>query len=134
LDYKFHFLPELRVNVNAGIDYTDSKGNTRVLPTSASAFYNSGTYKRYTQSRKNKLFDAYLNYNKKVESLNSTFDVTAGYSYQDFYRSEPLAMTIKGDPALQPDIVNAFETQSTILSYFGRFNYNFGEKYFLTAT
>lgn len=43
-------------------------------------------------------------------------------------------MTIKGDPALQPDIVNAFETESTILSYFGRFNYNFGEKYFLTAT
>lgn len=38
LDYKFHFLPELRVNVNAGIDYTDSKGNVRVLPTSASAF------------------------------------------------------------------------------------------------
>lgn len=36
-------------------------------------------------------------------------------------------MTIKGDPALQPDIVNAFETESTILSYFGRFNYNFGE-------
>ncbi|WP_407485046.1 SusC/RagA family TonB-linked outer membrane protein [Elizabethkingia miricola] len=134
LDYKFHFLPELRVNVNAGIDYTDSKGNTRVLPTSASAFYSGGTYKRYTQSRKNKLFDVYLNYNKKVESLNSTFDVTAGYSYQDFYRSEPLAMTIKGDPALQPDIVNAFETESTILSYFGRFNYNFGEKYFLTAT
>ena len=24
-------------------------------------------------------------------------------------------MTIKGDPALQPDIVNAFETESTIL-------------------
>lgn len=65
LDYKFHFLPELRVNVNAGIDYTDSKGNVRVLPTSASAFYSGGTYKRYTQSRKNKLFDVYLNYNKK---------------------------------------------------------------------
>lgn len=134
LDYKFHFLPDLRINVNGGIDYTDSKGNTRVLPTSASAFYNGGTYKRYTQSRKNKLLDIYLNYNKKVESINSTFDITAGYSYQDFYRSEPMAMTIKGNPALQPDIVNAFETESTLLSYFGRFNYNFGDKYLLTAT
>jgi hypothetical protein len=28
--------------------------------------------------------DLYLNYNKKVESIDTQFEVTAGYSYQDF--------------------------------------------------
>jgi iron complex outermembrane receptor protein len=27
LDYKFHFLPDLRFNVNAGYDYTKSEGH-----------------------------------------------------------------------------------------------------------
>jgi iron complex outermembrane receptor protein len=38
-----------------------------------------------TGSRNNKLMDLYLNYNKKVESIDTQFEVTSGYSYQERY-------------------------------------------------
>ncbi|MCS3532052.1 SusC/RagA family TonB-linked outer membrane protein [Chryseobacterium sp. JUb7] len=133
-DYKFHFLPELRANLNLGYDYSDSNGNTTVLPTAASAFYNKGSYRRYTQEKKNKLLDFYLNYLKTFESIKSTVDLTAGYSYQDWQRSEPFAPTIYGTGVLNPASGNDFFTQNTILSYFGRLNYTFNSKYLLTAS
>lgn len=133
-DYKFHFLPELRANLNLGYDYSDSNGNTTVLPTAAMAFYQKGTYRRYTQEKKNKLLDFYFNYLKTIESIKSTFDVTLGYSYQDWQRSEPFAPTINGDGTQNPANGVDFFTQNTILSYFGRFNYTFNSKYLLTAT
>lgn len=133
-DYKFHFLPELRANLNLGYDYSNSNGDTTVLPTAAMAFYQKGTYRRYTQEKKNKLLDFYFNYLKTIESIKSTFDVTLGYSYQDWQRSEPFAPTINGDGTQNPANGVDFFTQNTILSYFGRFNYTFNSKYLLTAT
>ncbi|MCW3162605.1 SusC/RagA family TonB-linked outer membrane protein [Chryseobacterium oryctis] len=133
-DYKFHFLPELRANLNLGYDYSDSNGNTTVLPSAAMVYYKEGTYRRYTQEKKNKLLDFYFNYLKTVESLKSTFDVTLGYSYQDWQKSEPFAPTILGTGILEPASGNDTFTQNTILSYFGRFNYTFNNKYLLTAT
>nr|WP_312076194.1 SusC/RagA family TonB-linked outer membrane protein [Chryseobacterium sp.] len=134
LDYKFHFLPELRANLNLGYDYSDSNGNTTVLPTAAIAYYQQGTYRRYTQEKKNKVLDFYLNYLKNVESLKSTFDLTLGYSYQDWQRSEPFAPTVNGDGTQNPVAGVDFFTQNTIISYFGRFNYTLDSKYLLTAT
>lgn len=134
LDYKFHFLPELRANLNLGYDYSDSNGNTTVLPTAAMAYYQKGTYRRYTQEKKNKLLDFYLNYLKTFESIKSTVDLTLGYSYQDWTRSEPFAPTLYGNGTQYPLTGVDIFTQNTILSYFGRLNYTFNNKYLLTAT
>jgi len=133
-DYKFHFLPDLRANLNLGYDYSDSNGNTTVLPSAAIAYYNKGTYRSYSQEKKNKLLDFYLNYLKTFESIKSTVDLTAGYSYQDWQRSEPFAPTYRGDGTLDPSTGNDFFTQNTIISYFGRLNYTFNNKYLLTAS
>lgn len=133
-DYKFHFLPDLRANLNLGYDYSDSNGNTTVLPSAAIAYYNKGTYRSYSQEKKNKLLDFYLNYLKTFESIKSTVDLTAGYSYQDWQRSEPFAPTYRGDGTLDPATGNDFFTQNTIISYFGRLNYTFNNKYLLTAS
>lgn len=133
-DYKFHFLPELRANLNLGYDYSDSNGNTTVLPSAAIAFNNKGSYRRYTQEKKNQLLDFYFNYLKTFESIKSTVDLTAGYSYQDWQRSEPFAPTIYGTGILNPTSGNDIFTQNTIVSYFGRLNYTFNNKYLLTAS
>lgn len=133
-DYKFHFLPELRANLNLGYDYSDSNGNTTVLPSAAIAFNNKGSYRRYTQEKKNQLLDFYFNYLKTFESIKSTVDVTAGYSYQDWQRSEPFAPTTYGTGVLNPTSGNDIFTQNTIISYFGRLNYTFNNKYLLTAS
>lgn len=133
-DYKMHFLPELRANLNLGLDYSDSNGNTTVLPTAAMAYYQKGTYRRYTQEKKNKLLEFYLNYTKNFESIKSLIDVTAGYSYQDWQRTEPFAPTLNGDGTQNPLTGIDFFTQNTLLSYFARLNYTFNDRYLLTAS
>lgn len=89
-DYKLHFFPDLRVNVNLGYDVSKGEG-TIVIPDSAAAAYkrspdvrDGGVNNRYLQNKSNTLFETYLNYTKDVKSINSRFDITAGYSYQDF--------------------------------------------------
>jgi iron complex outermembrane receptor protein len=84
LDYKFHFLPELRANVNAGYDVSKSDGTRFVPATAAANFSTAGEKTVYTQNKTNKLFDFYLNYAKELKEIKSRIDVMAGYEYQDF--------------------------------------------------
>lgn len=134
LDYKMHFLPELRANLNLGYDYSDSNGSQLVLPSAAIAYVNKGSNRRYTQEKKNKLLEFYLNYSKKFESIKSNIDFTAGYSYQDFQRTEPFAPTFFGNGTQNPEAGVDFFTQNTMISYFGRLNYTFDNKYLLTGS
>lgn len=134
LDYKFHFLKDLRANFNMGLDYSKSNGNTTVLNTAAMAFYDEGSYRRYTQEKKNKLLEFYLNYQKNISSIKSSIDITAGYSYQDWQRNEPFAPTYLGTGKINPESGIDTFTQNTLVSYFGRLNYTLGGKYLLTAS
>ena len=52
LDYRFHFLPELRANLNLGYDISESNGTTFVPQETASQFVRGGQDKTYSQSRK----------------------------------------------------------------------------------
>lgn len=90
-DYKLHFLPDLRVNLNLGYDVAEGKG-TIFIPDSAAAAYlrspdakHGGVANRYRQKKVNNLLEAYLNYTKDLANISSRIDVTAGYSFQDFY-------------------------------------------------
>lgn len=132
LDYKFHFLPDLHANLNVGYDVSKSHG-TDILPaTLASVYTLKGTTSKYSQTKQNKLLDFYFNYVKDISSISSRIDATAGYSYQDFIRDEPAVQFTSGvgnDPARNP-----FKTQNTLVSYFGRLNYSFKDRYILTGT
>ncbi|CAL1518498.1 SusC/RagA family TonB-linked outer membrane protein [Chitinophaga sp. MM2321] len=132
LDYKFHFLPELRANLNVGYDVSKSDGTDILPPTLAAAYTLKGTSSHYWQNRKNKLLDFYFNYVKDITSISSRIDVTAGYAYQDWIIDEPAIVIVSGignDPARNPT-----KTQNTLISYFGRVNYTFKDKYVLTGT
>lgn len=85
LDYKFHFLPEMRVNFNTGYDYSVQRGDVYIPKTAASNYINENAYgftSTYENINKSRFMDAYLNYVKELESIDSRIDVTAGYSYQ----------------------------------------------------
>lgn len=129
-DYKFHFLPELRANLNLGYDVSKGYGTNKTLPTSASAYYNQGSVSKYEQKRWNYLSDFYLNY-MKVFSKHRV-DATLGYGWQDWTNYSPGFPTVNGTgviPAGPP-----FKTQHTLLSTFGRLNYGYDDRYLLTAT
>ncbi len=133
-DYKFHFLPELRANLNLGMDYADSNGKTIVPRTLASAYFTEGSSRRYTQERKNQLLEFYLTYAKKLPSIQSDFDIMAGYSYQKWNEDTPFAPTVFGTGVLDPADGVDFYTQNLLISYYGRLNYTFKNRYLLTAS
>jgi iron complex outermembrane receptor protein len=138
LDYKLPFLPELRANLNVGIDHSNSDGSVVTLENSSMS-YSWGSIKNgtgennpYGQKINNELIDFYLNYVKEVESIKSKFDVMGGYSWQRFYRNGWNNYNfMDGTQRLTPtDDV----TESYIVSLFGRLNYTLLDRYLITAT
>ena len=131
-DYKLHFLPSVTATVNVGYDVTNANGRNIIsanMPSSSNTW--DGSYYRYDNQNYNKLIDAYLTFNKEfgLHSLN----VVAGYGYQYFntfkhtYDSE---LFEQGNPVFEFVDRDHF----ALLSYFGRFNYNFDNKYVVTGT
>ncbi|MCK7589054.1 SusC/RagA family TonB-linked outer membrane protein [Subsaxibacter sp. CAU 1640] len=136
LDYKFHFLPELRLNVNAGFDYEEYDGRYFTDPSAgfnnlnADQFASRGTY---FGTNKNRLLDLYLNYKKDLNSIVSKVDVTAGHTYQRFYNigeSRDLnTATGEFDAVVPPS-----PFQLILESYFARAEITLAQKYIFTGT
>jgi iron complex outermembrane receptor protein len=133
-DYKLHFLPALRANLNLGYDVSDGEGRTILPPTLGSVYVQGGSIAPYEQSKTNNLLDFYLNYTQDYSVLDSRVDVTAGYSYQKFNTQvTPFpTLNMEGDTITQAPRPGEFT--NVLLSYFGRINYTFKERYLLTAT
>ncbi len=132
LDYKFHFLPDLHLNVNAGYDYTKSTGQKKVDALLRAGFNDKGNVSQYTMEKKNKLLETYLNYVKNIEAINTSIDLTAGYAYQDFYTSIPGALTFRGTGL--NTVANNFETENVLLSFYGRGIFTIANKYIISAS
>jgi TonB-linked SusC/RagA family outer membrane protein len=162
LDYKFHFFPDLHANVNLGYDESKSNGST-TIPTDAASNYltsadasgklQSGAYTPYNQELQNKLFEGYFSYSKDVKSIKSHFDAVAGYSIQDFKNTASNGLfpfisngstlysnTIFANGEVNPTATNSYNNYEYLInefimtSFYGRFNYNYDEKYYLTAS
>lgn len=140
VDYKMHFLPELRANLNVGMDMQNGKGNNGVEVNSPQAWRDNdymgiGRYNNSSFLNRNTLLDFYLNYVKDLTSIESRLDVMAGYSWQHFYQSNS-GVTFPNNAAQdsKPIFVSDFATENYLVSFFGRLNYVFKEKYSLTAT
>lgn len=133
LDYKVHFLPDLHVNINAGYDYTKSEGATTVDARYKSGFANKGSYRDYTQEKKNKLFESYLAYNKTIDAIHTNLDLTAGYSYQDFYVNVPGTITYLGTGQIG-STTNTYEGRHVLLSFYGRGIFTIANKYILSGS
>lgn len=139
IDYKFHFLPDLRANLNLGYDIARGKGTVFVPVTAASQAATSrpGTNNKYKQEKDMKLMEFYLNYVKDIKSLKSRIDVMGGYSYQDFLTTNFNYPDYFANGAIRPGSEPVFAKdmpQYTLISFFGRLNYTFNDKYLLTAT
>lgn len=137
LDYKFHFLEELKAVVEMGIDKIDTDGFEETSTESVSGYQpntyssgkwvNYGDYRNYTDSRQNKNLNAYLNYGKEFGKLK--LDLTGGYNYQLFQREAFNSDQIRRpnpntDVTTDPDI--------NLQSYFGRVNLGYDSRYLLT--
>ena len=138
VDYKVHFLPDLKLHATIGADYAKGDG-TIYVPTYAAQAFNkdeslSGSdYKYGPQKNENRLLTLYANYAKYFENIKSNVDLTAGYDYQFWKSTTPLYYT-KSAAGTTLSTVKASDYRHVMLSYYGRVNYSFDGKYLLTAT
>ena len=138
VDYKVHFLPELKFHATMGADYAKGDG-TVYVPAYAAQSYNKdeslggSDYKYGPQKNENRLLTLYANYAKYFEDIKSNVDLTAGYDYQYWKSTTPLYYT-KSAAGTTLSTVKASDYRHVMLSYYGRINYSFDGKYLLTAT
>lgn len=137
IDYKLPFLKELKATLNLGYDYYSSEGDD-VTDKLASWSYREpkNQIRAYNETKKNELLDFYLNYNKDLSGIDSKMDLTAGYSYQHFYKegenaNRPWEQT--NGEYLEADTI-AYKSEYFLVSFFGRMNYALKNKYMLTLT
>ena len=138
VDYKVHFLPDLKLHATVGADYAKGDGTIHV-PVYAAQSYNKdeslggSDYKYGPQKNENRLLTLYANYAKYFEDIKSNVDLTAGYDYQYWKSTTPLYYT-KSAAGTNLSTVKTSDYRHVMLSYYGRINYSFDGKYLLTAT
>ncbi len=134
VDYKFHFLPELKFHATAGYDHAEGKGSVYV-PAEATEYYNSGgrDYTYGPQKNINQLLTTYLNYNKYLTDINSTIEGTLGYDYQYWKTTTPTYQVLNTLGEVQSTTA-AQDQRHVLLSYYARLNYTFASRYMLTAS
>nr|WP_183308892.1 TonB-dependent receptor [Dysgonomonas hofstadii] len=134
VDYKLHFLPDLRFHLTLGYDYAEGKG-TVYIPAEAASNYTTGgeNYAYGPQKSTNRLLTTYLNYNKDIKSIKSVIDATAGYDYQFWKSTTPAYNEYNTRGEIQSSIA-AYDQRHALISYYARLNYTFDSRYMLTAT
>ena len=138
VDYKVHFLPDLKLHATIGADYAKGDGTIYVPGYAAQSFnkdesLSGSDYKYGPQKNENRLLTLYANYAKYFENIKSNVDLTAGYDYQFWKSTTPLYYT-KSAAGTTLSTVKASDYRHVMLSYYGRVNYSFDGKYLLAAT
>jgi len=139
LDYELP-IDGLSATISAGIDRSKGEGfkySDATLPTDSNGF--NGSRETYMNKSTNLLFDAYLNYKKKIGSSN--WSATAGHSYQSFeYDNTNPSYTefLNEDGSINTtsslEMLDIDKSKSVLISYFGRVNYGYDNRYLVTAT
>lgn len=133
-DYKFHFLPDLRANLNLGYDVSEGKGDVVTVKWAPNKYTQGGERSKYEQDKRNLLLEYYMNYAKDFST--SRLEAMGGYTYQDWKTTDHGFNTTNydGDYIVSEPTYPQTVKQNTLISFFGRVNYNLMERYLLTAT
>ena len=135
VDYTLPFFKDLIASVNFGIDYSKADGDKVTdnrMPTATAGF--DGAKTTYTNKATNKLFDAYLNYTKDIKEAHS-LGLMVGHSYQSFeFDDNKWDHSYYVNKADNKDINTIDKSRNVLMSFFGRANYSYKERYLLTAT
>jgi iron complex outermembrane receptor protein len=136
LTYKLPFFPMLKAVVNVGTDQSEGSGEVSTQANSASGYFTEGSFNTYTSKKGNKLIEAYANFNTAEKKSKHIIDLTAGYSYQDWFSESPNLPVYNqaGDSIISPAAANPFYTKNALLSFYARGIYTFNDRYVINAS
>ena len=135
-DYKVHGFEALRFNLNLGLDWAKSNGVSELAKGSEASLHNTiqsggGSHSDYDYTRRNTTLEFYGDFNKTFADLHNV-DLMAGYSWQHFWsNSHNLTYRISDNNELSN---TEGKGELYLISFFGRANYSFADRYLLTAT
>ena len=131
VSYKMPFLPMLKATVNLGTDQSEGTGYTITDSLSAAGYFTQGSYSQYRQTKGNKLIEAYANFNTGEKYKDHLLDLTAGYSYQDWFTSSPnnASYNQAKDSVIGLPAANPFYTKNALLSFYARGIYTFKNQF-----
>jgi iron complex outermembrane receptor protein len=132
LDYRLHFLPQVRAVFNLGLDDSSGSGSNELSRESINgARYGDGTfngsYSEFTSDIKNTLFDAYLNYDDDITE-DISLRGTVGYSYQEFTNKSFSTGETREEAQIDDSDVNTLP-DIVLIGYIGRAFVSFKDKY-----
>ncbi len=138
----YKIMDGLELRVRAGLDYRDWRYHSYYPLESAAAKSNGGIANITSERTTNFLNENILEYKKKIGEKHQ-LDVMAGFTNQT-ENDELVTATGYGFPSdyykynnlgiAKQQYTNSGKTQWTLLSYIGRLNYVYNDKYLLTAT
>lgn len=148
-EYNLPFLEGLSTRLKLGYDVQEGENEffaPSVLKGEADSGDDAGTVARNSFSRLNTLLDAFLEYDGEFESIDTELSFTGGYEFQQFQNEFPefsgngLSFDFLRERSL--DVVGDIEdiggsiteTQNRLVSGFGRFNFQFKDRYNVTFT
>ncbi|MDN3667045.1 SusC/RagA family TonB-linked outer membrane protein [Algibacter miyuki] len=144
LETSFRIIDGLEYKFNYGIDRSVSERNSTIYP-NATDRTPDGAYVQNNLESESVLMEHYLTYRFGLNK--SKFEVLGGFSYQEFDFSGTTFSLIGIDekgtgvaPEYDPGYsgeqsgVSGYAQRNELQSYFGRLNYNFDDKYLLTAS
>lgn len=128
LDYRFWFLKDLKLVVNAGIDYAENDGKrfNSANPNNTASF----TTRAFSNGlNRNTSLDLFFNYKSRLESLDTQIDITAGHAFQEFYIRSDINQATGPTTLVDTDI-----NRNALESYFARASFDIADKYLLSAS
>ncbi len=142
-DYKFHFLPDLNAHLSLGTERSYGKQEL-YSPVTAASDHTFGRIGWDETSKTRETLNAWLQYAKEIGA--SKFDVMGGYEWQKTYKEGSsfyrgiMRFDSNGDKVVDENDEykdvreNSWKSQKYLVSFFGRANYSYLNKYLLTAT
>lgn len=137
VDYKIHGFEDLHIHASLGAQYTATDQKTDIKRTSYSNNY-YGRQEFLTYYKYNIVGNAYAQYMHKFG--NHDIDIMAGAEQSHYHRSGIDNMGYGTDPMTGARFDEKtrkdkeWATHNSLVSYFGRLNYNFLDRYLITAT
>lgn len=136
-------IPGLRATLLVGTDLGWGRRNLYAPATVRYQFANQGEYRLAQEQRRSRLWESYLNYDRRIAEESIGLALTVGYTYQhglaDF--PEEVYLGIEGydyafgqAPVSDRQSNNFRFQENRLASFFGRASVDLNKRYFLTAS
>lgn len=136
-------IPGLRGTLLLGYDHNQGRRNLYAPATVRYQYVNQGEYRLAWENRRSRLWESYLNYDRRLNSDRLGLALTAGYTYQHgqanypeegYFGIEAYDYAFGAVPASNQTSQTERFRENRLASFFGRSSFDWQRRYFLTTS